>query len=267
MTVGSSPYHAIKALYCRGPQADLLSITGRSANQVTGHWDELRHLMRDAPHHSTTLPSGIVVKTTTIDTTTIKDFDEGVHVIRELQKPNTAHHVGLISCILQGDKKHESAFQEWLEVFILLETSLVPTVNQSHPNNVNTPCVTMAITTLFEDTLRNIPFNDEWNVGRNIFTRQVTEFVARGEPIQMALPAFPCKSPNNRKVHRTAPDMAERIALQTLQTFVQDLRAIYPPGATMWIISDGHVFSDCSKCSASSSMTFANPFKSVSMMS
>jgi pyoverdine/dityrosine biosynthesis protein Dit1 len=71
--------------------------------------------------------------------------------------------------------------------------------------------------------------------------------VVRDERIQMALPAFPCKSPNLRKVGGLNPDMAERVALRTLQRFAQDVRAIYSPGVAIWIISDGHVFADCSK--------------------
>jgi pyoverdine/dityrosine biosynthesis protein Dit1 len=43
------------------------------------------------------------------------------------------------------------------------------------------------------------------------------------------------------------PDMAEHIALDVLRDFVNEVNKVYAPGATLWVISDGHVFSDCSK--------------------
>ena len=43
------------------------------------------------------------------------------------------------------------------------------------------------------------------------------------------------------------PDLAENIALDVLYGFIKEVNAVYEPGATMWIINDGHVFSDCSK--------------------
>lgn len=41
------------------------------------------------------------------------------------------------------------------------------------------------------------------------------------------------------------PDLAEHIALDVLHDFIKEVNAVYEPGATMWIINDGHVFSDC----------------------
>jgi pyoverdine/dityrosine biosynthesis protein Dit1 len=74
------------------------------------------------------------------------------------------------------------------------------------------------------------------------------EFTARDESILFGLPAFPCKSPSKNKVGGRDPDMAERIALDVLRTLVRRVTTLYSLGATVWIISDGHVFSDCSKC-------------------
>lgn len=37
------------------------------------------------------------------------------------------------------------------------------------------------------------------------------------------------------------------IALTTLHNFVRSVEDIYKPGAEVLIVSDGHVFSDCSK--------------------
>lgn len=102
------------------------------------------------------------------------------------------------------------------------------------------------ITVIFEDMLRNSAVADEWDLsGRNYFFHRVLEFVNRNEQCQMALPAFPCKSPNDAKVGGPKPDMAERVALETLCAFVKSVKKIYSPGATIWVIHDGHLLSSC----------------------
>lgn len=35
--------------------------------------------------------------------------------------------------------------------------------------------------------------------------------------------------------------------MKTLHNFLQQVHSIYSPGATLWLIGDGHVFSDCSE--------------------
>ena len=63
-------------------------------------------------------------------------------------------------------------------------------------------------------------------------------------PLQLVLPAFPAKSPSAAKVLGTLPDMAESIALQRLQRLCDDLAEAHPPGVTLTLASDGHVFAD-----------------------
>src|SRR6185436_17323058 len=50
---------------------------------------------------------------------------------------------------------------------------------------------------------------------------------------------------NLGKVSGANPDAGEALALRTLESFVKAVREIYGPGARLWVISDGHVFSDC----------------------
>ncbi|GFG95899.1 paerucumarin biosynthesis protein PvcA [Mycobacterium timonense] len=73
---------------------------------------------------------------------------------------------------------------------------------------------------------------------------RVLDFVLGDEPIDFALPAFPCKSPNGDKVAGTLPDEGERLGLQTLQKLCDEIEAIHSPGARVTICSDGHVFAD-----------------------
>jgi L-tyrosine isonitrile synthase len=73
---------------------------------------------------------------------------------------------------------------------------------------------------------------------------RVLDFLLGDEPVEFALPAFPCKSPNLNKVAGTLPDEGERLALATLQRLCNEIEAIYPPGGRVTICSDGHVFAD-----------------------
>ncbi|OOG00290.1 hypothetical protein ASPCADRAFT_202171 [Aspergillus carbonarius ITEM 5010] len=70
-------------------------------------------------------------------------------------------------------------------------------------------------------------------------------FTARHLPILMCLPAFPCKSSNADKVGCFTPDRGEELALRRLHQVLSQMQGIYEPGASICIISDGHVFSDC----------------------
>lgn len=73
---------------------------------------------------------------------------------------------------------------------------------------------------------------------------KIEEALLRGEAPVFVLPAFPGKSPNDRKVLGALPDEAERSALCFLGDLCQRARRIYAPGIRILICSDGRVFSD-----------------------
>lgn len=73
---------------------------------------------------------------------------------------------------------------------------------------------------------------------------QINEFTARGLPVVFTLPAFPCKSPNRRKVFGHLPDMGELLSLRFMDGLCKEIGEIYQPGARVLICSDGHVFGD-----------------------
>lgn len=253
MNKGSSPYHAIQGLFCRGSHEELLVVEGRNAEHIRKHWSSLRTQMGASGTKFTTLPSGARVDTTPVEISGLDglcpylDVELHTHHVRETYHKSKGCYVGLLSCHLSAIGSDKIEFRDWLETFFLLETSLWPQSYDEDRQNEKAYRIAEDITALFETTLRNIASNDEWSIGRDLFLRRVLGFVARNERIQMGVPAFPCKSPNTRKVGGQHPDMAERIAMETLHTFAQNVKKIYSPGATMWVISDGHVFSDCSK--------------------
>ncbi|GAA0399200.1 isocyanide synthase family protein [Streptomyces luteireticuli] len=73
---------------------------------------------------------------------------------------------------------------------------------------------------------------------------KLEKFIQAGEPIHFVLPAFPAKSPNIHKVLGELPDLAERLALEFLQSFCDHLGHYYAPGARVTVCSDGHTFAD-----------------------
>ncbi len=89
------------------------------------------------------------------------------------------------------------------------------------------------------------PVGGESLASNVLLKRQIEAFAELQKPIQMVLPAFPCKSRNNaRKVLGTLPDKGEEVALRNLDALCDGLSAVHPPGAELVIVSDGRVFAD-----------------------
>lgn len=77
-----------------------------------------------------------------------------------------------------------------------------------------------------------------------VHEKRVRHYLDRAEPLHFVLPAFPAKSRNPGKVVGSLPDLGERISMEFLQSFCEQLSHLHPPGARILICSDGHVFSD-----------------------
>ncbi|KAH7122447.1 Pyoverdine/dityrosine biosynthesis protein-domain-containing protein [Dendryphion nanum] len=251
MNTGSSPYHSIQGLFCYGVDGELLSVEGRYKDRISQEWSALRRAVADAETNLLILPQGTRVETTVIGTPCYAERSsslpsEHTHHFRAIYATSKSCHIGLLSCRQCAGQEQDSSFRDWVETFFLLETSLCPQSREVAQPGTQSYRVTEKITALFDNSIRNVASMDEWNSGgREVFFQRVFDFVSRKERIQLGLPAFPCKSPNTRKVGGRDPDMAERMALQTLRTFTKAIEEIYPQGATLWVISDGHVFSDC----------------------
>jgi hypothetical protein len=79
----------------------------------------------------------------------------------------------------------------------------------------------------------------EW-MGRKSFTPRVQTHVSANSIIPMVLPAFPMKSNNHMdKVLGGLPDLGEELALARLVNLCKDIKAVYPPGAMVVIVTDG----------------------------
>jgi hypothetical protein len=248
---GSSVYHSVHGYFCRGFDGRLLAVEGRNADDIRVNWPSIWKQLQKVETGTARSQSHYKTVTTKIETACSKltgFFDGHTHHAREMYDEAKGCFVGLLACQDPSSGKELGELQDWIEIFFLLETTLRPLLDTAPEPGNESYSVTEKITTLFENSIRNIASNDEWHAsGREHFFRRVFSFVARNDRIEFGLPAFPCKSPNTRKVGGTRPDMAERMALVTLRTFAMTIRELYPPGATLWVISDGHVFSDCSK--------------------
>ncbi len=139
----------------------------------------------------------------------------------------------------------QAAFEDFFVQLILDQADLCCTATPS-AEGTDVEAVTQSIVDLFDSYLRYQGKDDKWAAqGRAYFTERVRHFTAQNAQIEFCLPAFPCKSSNLDKVTGSDPDQGEELALQRLHGFVEAIEHVYAPGAKLWVISDGHVFSDC----------------------
>jgi hypothetical protein len=260
-----STYHCINALYWRNASGDLLAIEGSNSKTFPEAWKELKDTVCSSEGlswASLALPSGKKIKTLQI-TTAIPALlnircnfppsyqNQGIST----QVSEVEHENGLtLGMVVSRPKSVKpDGFSIWAERFILLETEFQPFSSigtSSAPWEEQHREVCNTIAEIFERRLKNVSRDDQWsNGGREIFLNRVFGYVDKNLPIQCALPAFPCKSPNPNKVGGIMPDLAEHLAMDVLHDFIKEINTVYEPGATMWVINDGHVFSDCSKFS------------------
>ncbi len=80
--------------------------------------------------------------------------------------------------------------------------------------------------------------------GLEVLKNVIRQFISEDKPIELLLPAFPCKSVNPDKVIGKLPDMGEYLVLRKFVNAIRDIEAIYCKGAVLTIFSDYHTFSD-----------------------
>ncbi|KAF8886932.1 Pyoverdine/dityrosine biosynthesis protein-domain-containing protein [Infundibulicybe gibba] len=86
---------------------------------------------------------------------------------------------------------------------------------------------------------------DQFEVtGRSYLRRVISRFVDRQEKIELVFPAFPFKSPSEKKVLGSLPDLGEELVLRRLDMLAQAIEDYHPPGAVIRIVSDGIVYGE-----------------------
>ncbi|KAK4120222.1 hypothetical protein N657DRAFT_625470 [Parathielavia appendiculata] len=161
-----------------------------------------------------------------------------------IQDCKTQERTAVIANNQSIPQAEQTAFDKFFLQLILDQADL--SVGPRCQQAVETESTTQRVVDLFNSYLRYEGKDDKWaDTGRTYFTERIRHFTTRNLTIQFCLPAFPCKSSNLDKVTGRDPDRGEELALERLHGFIETIERIYEPGAKLWIISDGHVFSDC----------------------
>jgi Pyoverdine/dityrosine biosynthesis protein len=268
---GSSIYHEVQALYWHNLDGNLLAIEGKASQEVEKAWPHVWKVLESRPSDRTelVLSSGGQAETVELTLSHLDNADDRGALetaisqlskgsedatirIQELRRPSEQRIIGTLSIIPASDQQTPE-FRDWAGLFILSETRFLPHrhLGDDRSENAEARAQARRITDVFEEKLQNVAPNDQWisGGGRTHFEDRVYGFTERHARVEFCLPAFPCKSSNKEKTIGSYPDRAEEIALDALRVFIRSVATIYEPGAKVIIISDGHVFSDCSKFS------------------
>lgn len=247
---GSSAYHHVAGIYQRDKSGRLLVVEGRYAEQIRSLWSDISNVaLKGETTERIELSSGKSVNSTqtTLPFNIQRDQSEQTQTfqIHELLELDSDTVRGLITS--EPSSSLQPAFFSWVKTFLLLNARILTAGVLFDSINIEALKVAEKVADLFE-SIKNTSQDDKWSTeGRQYFINKVYSFTKDSKRIELCLPAFPCKSSNLEKVAGVSPDAAEYLALSHLHSFVEQVSKIYTPGATLWIISDGHVFSDCSE--------------------
>ncbi|KAG5967808.1 hypothetical protein E4U58_002107 [Claviceps cyperi] len=260
----TSIHQRFVAGFVRHRSGKLLECFGPSRNLISSTWFHFRQRLLQTPCYNAypeRLSQATVQVELGLDTRNTSSPPNqpltSPCTVFEMLDTSTQHIVGVILAPAGGHLSETSRrrvdhalAQAQMDRFfasLILENVRIGTeVDEFVLGQIDIEVVTDAIVDLFDRSLRYISSSDKWDQGgRAVFRESVSHFTRRGQMVEFCLPAFPCKSSSTGKVLSKAPDRGEYMALEHMHRFIQDIEAIYEPGAKLWIISDGHVFSDC----------------------
>jgi hypothetical protein len=241
---GVSIYQRFQAIFIRNLEGELLYCKGPLQNKIEEDWGAIKaHLGHDNTEEKC---PNLQLRSTRSS----QKYPDAV--IYETRRPGEDYATGIVLSAGAEERASQPEFEGFFANLILDQVNLaIP-----HPNVPSaaarfldsTAETTEKIVDLFERRLRYIGKDDKWAaVGRAYFSDRIHHFTSQHARLEFCLPAFPCKSSNLNKVAGKEPDRGEELALINLHRFVEEVEEIYEPGAKVWIISDGHVFSDCSQ--------------------
>ncbi|SCW02855.1 LAFE_0F15764g1_1 [Lachancea fermentati] len=234
-----STYSKVLSIYTRNSDSyQVNSIQDKQKTLLGDNWKSFATILKDSLHwkkKSTGVAELIIhpneaKKYTNLEGLTIK--------VSEYKRANENQIRGIVTTV-----ENENEFSDWLVFHLLSQARL--SFSQVPQNRSQLPYDEL-FTNYFAQNLKNTTANDEWDMGgRDNFIANVRYFTDRLLRIECIIPAFPCKSSNAEKVYGAVPDKGEELALRRLITVTREVQNFYPPGMKIWIVSDGHVFSDC----------------------
>lgn len=217
--IGASIYHNIQAVYSRDQEGRLLRMIGAGKRDFENSWEIIRNALLKSDQEN--WPSHIPLS-----------IDSTKFTFSEKQRPGENEILGIIQHASLADQPFHQSF------ISLLLSQMSLHLTKSPPIKDSIQVQTERIVRLFDDRLRHISINDQWDFdGREYFQKRVYHYTSRNQPVEFCLPAFPCKSSNQDKVMGTMPDRGEEMGLLKLHGFAREIKKIYPPGAKIWIIS------------------------------
>lgn len=252
-----SAYHRFCCAFVRAQHGELLSCTGPLEDVVQDHWGQVSAAVASSSQQTLIVPPGFSKTQGPLDPRrpptnksliTVDAIRHGILELYERQDADSGDTI--LGVILQRLSDADTGFDDVFACLLLDGVRLFTSAPQTQTAATDLALrgVAHRITDLFDTRLRYITEHDKWSgQGRAVFFSRVYEFVRRGVRVEFCLPAFPCKSSNPDKVVGVVPDRGEQLALENLHSFVEAIEGIYEPGAKLWIVSDGHVFSDCSE--------------------
>ncbi|KAI8962528.1 Pyoverdine/dityrosine biosynthesis protein-domain-containing protein [Daldinia sp. FL1419] len=237
---GDSIYYRFQAVFSRDGFGNLIYCTGPQEARIRRQWHTLSVDLR-------IWNDKISVEKTPYYCAELDEDLRGLELY-ELCQPSNGSFTGILLEKLADPTDANREFEAFFIRLLLRQVNFAINYQTGDPDSCgfHVELVTETIVSLFDTQLRYQGENDKWHIsGKAYFTERVRHFTSQGRKIEMCLPAFPCKSSNTDKVTGKDPDRGEQLALEHLHSFVEAIEKVYRAGAKLWIISDGHVFSDC----------------------
>ncbi|KAI1771988.1 Pyoverdine/dityrosine biosynthesis protein-domain-containing protein [Hypoxylon cercidicola] len=235
---GESIYYRYQAAFARDRHGNLLYCNGPEADKISECWHSIRvRLVKE---------NSIASKRRQVYQAKLGEDLQGLTVYEQYHASK-----GLIPGIVLGHGDENTDIKEDFVVFfnqlILHQVDFaIGSPKASQAPYKHHESAAEKIVSLFDTYLRYQGADDKWDAcGKAHFTERIQHFTSRGIRVELCLPAFPCKSSNIDKVTGKDPDYGERLALERIHGFIEEVEKVYEGGAKLWIISDGHVFSDC----------------------
>lgn len=235
-----STYSKFLALYTRDPETyQLTSIEEKQDCKIAENWSKFMENMKGIKPKKARFSEG--VDEHILPSEISNKFTNSMELPLKISEYKKTEEIQIRGCVTTVENENE--FNDWFIFHILDQARLDSSEKPIIPEHVN---YHEFFTRYYEKHLKNTVFEDQWDEkGRDYFIERVRYFTDRFLRIECVLPAFPCKTSNRDKAAGTLPDKGEEFALRRLLKATQEVSQIYPPGMKVWIVSDGHVFSDC----------------------
>lgn len=242
-----SLFSRVLALYTRDTNSQLSTVKGKHAQFVENEWSSLT---------SSNSEASTQVNEFGVNEKSLKLNDKQQSELKKLFQGNDLEFTVIKQCEVQVSGENQirgllmiegdqSEFNRWFLSHVLHNSRIgyEQSVDGTEINDY-----TRLVADIFDKELRNISKDDAWeSTGRSYFEKVVNFYTSRYVKIEACLPAFPAKSCNSDKVSGKLPDKGEELALKRLVDIIGLVQEVYPPGIKVWVVSDGHVFSDCGK--------------------